>query len=158
VRKLILLRHAHADPASGGVLDVDRALSATGLAEAASAGQWLREHALIPDRVLSSHARRARETLDIVLEQIGYVDQCLDGGIYEASAGELVALIEPHLDAERLLVVGHNPGLERLAALLYSGQSSDYRGIPPAGIAVLTLEHGDVLEPDCARVGAFWWP
>jgi len=158
VRELILLRHAHADPASGGMSDFDRALSATGLAEAVSAGQWLREHALVPDRVLCSPARRARETLEVVLEQIGYVDQRLDSGIYEASAGQLISLLDAHLDADRVLLVGHNPGLERLAALLYSGQSSDYRGMPPAAIVVLTLLNGDPLEPGSARLGAFWWP
>jgi len=164
MRELILLRHAHADPASAGALDVDRALSATGLAEAAAAeaaaaGNWLRENALIPDRVLCSPARRARETLEAVLEHIGYVDQRLETGIYEASAGQLIALIDAHLDADRVLLVGHNPGLEHLAALLHSGQSSDYRGMPPAGIAVLTLANGgDSLEPGSARLGAFWWP
>jgi len=158
VRELILLRHAHADPATAGMPDIDRALSATGLAEAASAGQWLREQSLVPDRVLCSPARRARETLEVVLEQVGYVDQRLDPGIYEASAGQLIALIDAHLDADRLLLVGHNPGLERLAALLHSGQSSDYRGMPPAAIAALTLLNGDALEPGCARLGAFWWP
>jgi len=157
MRELILLRHAHADPAGAGMADVDRALSATGLAEAAAAGQWLRENALIPDRVLCSPARRARETLEAVLEQIGYVDQRLETGIYEASAGQLILLLDAHLDTERVLLVGHNPGLERLASLLHSGQSSDYRGMPPAGIAVLTL-NGDMLEPGSARLGAFWWP
>jgi len=159
MRELILLRHAHAEPATAGLPDFDRPLSATGLAEAASAGQWLREQALVPDRVLCSPARRARETLEAVLEQIGYVDQRLEQGIYEASAGQLIALTELHADAERLLLVGHNPGLERLAALLYSGQSSQYRGMPPAGIAVLSLPGSNgVLEPGSARVGAFWWP
>jgi len=158
VRELILLRHAHADPVTAGMSDVDRALSASGLAEAAAAGQWLRENALVPDRVLCSPARRARETLEVVLEHIGYVDQRLESGIYEASAGQLITLIDAHLDADRLLVVGHNPGLERLVALLHSGQSSDYRGMPPAGIAVLALANGDSLEPGSARLGAFWWP
>jgi len=157
VRELILLRHAHADPAIDGVSDFDRALSATGLAEAAGAGQWLREQALVPDRVLCSPARRARETLEGVLEHIGYVDQRLDQGIYAASAGQLIALLEAHWDTDRLLLVGHNPGLERLTALLHSGQSSDYRGMPSAAIAVLSMTSGH-LEPAGARLSAFWWP
>jgi len=158
MRDLILLRHAHADPATMGMADVDRALSATGLAEAAAAGEWLRARSLVPDRVLCSPARRARETLETVLEHIGYVDQRLETGIYEASAGQLIALIDAHLDADRLLLVGHNPGLERLLALLHSGQSSDYRGMPPAGIAVLSVDNSHGLEPGSARLGAFWWP
>jgi len=160
VRELILLRHAHAEYVTIGMSDLDRPLSATGLAEAASAGQWLREQALVPDRVLCSPARRARETLEVVLEQIGYVDQRLESGIYEASAGQLIALLDAHLETDRLLLVGHNPGLEQLTALLHSGQSSDYRGMPPAAIAVLSIpsDGPQMLEPGSARLGAFWWP
>jgi len=140
--------------------DLDRPLSATGLAEAERAGRWLREHALIPDRALASPARRARETLETVLEHVGYVDQRLDMSVYAASAGELIALMDAHLDAERVLLVGHNPGIERLAALLHSGQSSDYRGMPPCALAVLALPpgNGSGLEPGNARLTAFWSP
>jgi len=160
VRELILLRHAHADPAGAGMADLDRPLSATGLAEAERAGRWLREHALIPDRALASPARRARETLETVLEHVGYVDQRLDMSVYAASAGELIALVDAHLDAGRVLLVGHNPGIERLVALLHSGQSSDYRGMPPCALAVLALPpgNGSGLEPGNARLTAFWSP
>jgi phosphohistidine phosphatase len=54
--------------------------------------------------------------------------------------------------------VGHNPGLERLAALMHSGQSGDYRGMPPAGIVVLDFEAEATVEPGVARLSAFWWP
>src|SRR6478735_4917541 len=121
MRELILLRHAHAEPASTGQSDIDRPLSPEGLAEAEAAGRWLRERGLVPDRVLCSPSRRTRETLEAVLAAVGYVD--------------------------RLLLVGHNPGFEQLAALLHSGQSGDYRGMPPAGIAVLGVPAGAAIEP-----------
>src|SRR5690606_40451259 len=41
MRELILLRHAHAEPAVNGMADIDRALSPQGLAEAEAAGCWL---------------------------------------------------------------------------------------------------------------------
>src|SRR5690606_35624246 len=75
MKELILLRHAHAEPAAPGGADIDRALSPEGLAEAESGGRWLQEQALVPDPVLCSPARRARETLEGVLGAIGYVDQ-----------------------------------------------------------------------------------
>ena len=62
MRELILLRHAHAEPAAAGQDDHQRGLSATGRAEAQAAGDWLREHGLQPDRVLCSNATRTRET------------------------------------------------------------------------------------------------
>ena len=156
--ELILLRHAHAEPAAPGQADPARPLSPEGLAEAEAAGRWLAEHDLVPDCVLCSPARRTRETLEAVLAAVGYVEQRLAPEIYEATPGALAALADAHRDAERLLIVGHNPGMERLVALLHSGQSGDYRGMPPGAIAVLALPAHAPVEPGAARLSAFWWP
>ena len=158
MRELILLRHAHAEPASTGQADLDRPLSPEGIAEAEAAGRWLAEKGLVPDCVLCSPARRTRETLEAVLGAIGYVEQRLEDAMYEATSGTLAALADTHNDAERLLLVGHNPGLEQLAALLASGQSGDFRGMPAGGVAVLHLPADAALEPGVAKLAAFWWP
>ena len=158
MRQLILLRHAHAEPAATGQADLDRPLSPEGLAEAESAGRWLREHGFVPDRALCSPSRRTRETLEAVLSAVGYVDQRLEPSIYDATPGTLIELADGHKDVERLLLVGHNPGFEQLAALMHSGQSGDYRGMPPGGIAVLSVPKDAASEPGVARLAAFWWP
>lgn len=158
MRELILLRHAHAEPAGHGQADLDRPLSPIGLAEAEAAGRWLLAHHLVPDRVLCSPARRTRETLENVLETTGFIEQRLVPDIYDASAGTLISVLDAHPDVQRVLLVGHNPGLEHLVALLNSGQSSDYRGMPPAGIAVLHLPDDAMLEPGAATLADFWWP
>ena len=157
MRQLILLRHAHAESATAGQDDIARPLSATGLAEARAAGDWLREHGLRPDRVLCSTAARTRATL-AALGDIGAGEIYEDASIYEASPGTLASLADANRDAERLLLVGHNPGLEQLAALMHSGQTGDYRGMPPGGIAVLTLPLDVNIEPGIATLSAFWWP
>ncbi|RZK98900.1 MAG: histidine phosphatase family protein [Rubrivivax sp.] len=158
MRELILLRHAHAEPAADGQPDIDRPLTLQGLAEAQAAGRWLAEQGLVPDRVLCSPARRARETLEAVLEATGYVEQRLEPGIYEATAGTLAELADASRETERLLLVGHNPGLERLAALMHSGQSGDYRGMPTSSVVVLKLPLDAIIEPGVATLSAFWWP
>lgn len=158
MRELILLRHAHAEPADNGLADIDRPLSPHGLAEAEAAGRWLLEQRLVPDRVLCSPARRARETLEAVLSLTGYVEQRLEERIYDATPGTLAALVDEHREVERLLLVGHNPGMERLVALMHSGQSGDYRGMPPAGVAVLEFPVEAAIEPGVARLSRFWWP
>jgi phosphohistidine phosphatase len=158
MRELILLRHAHAEPASAGQADLDRPLSPEGLAEAEAAGRWLAEHKLVPDCVLCSPSRRTRETLEAVLATVGYVDQRLDERIYDATPGSLAVVVDEHRQTERLLLVGHNPGLEHLAALMLSGQSGDYRGMPPGGVVVLSLPAGAAIEPGVASLSAFWWP
>lgn len=158
MRELILLRHAHAEAAANGQDDVDRPLSRQGQAEAEAAGNWLKSNGYLPDRVVCSSARRARETLEQVLSVVGYVEQRQEPRIYEATPGDLMAVADEHKELSRVLLIGHNPGLEQLAALLSSGQSGDFRGMPAGGIAVLKLPVDADLEPGIAELAAFWWP
>ena len=113
MRELILLRHAHAVPAGAGQADLDRPLSPEGLAEAEAAGRWIKDNGWVPDCVLCSPSRRTRETLEAVLGEVGYIDQRIEPSIYEATPGGLIALADAHRDVGRLMLVGHNPGLER---------------------------------------------
>lgn len=158
MRELILLRHAHAEPALSGQSDLDRPLSPDGHAEAEAAAHWLAGKRLVPDCALCSPARRTRETLETVLSVLGYVDQRLEPQVYEATSGTLAALVDAYQEVDRLLLVGHNPGLERLVALLHSGQSGEYRGMPPGAVAVLEFGTEGPVEPGAARLAAFWWP
>ena len=149
MRELILLRHAHADGPAAGQDDLQRPLSATGVQEAHDAGAWLREQGLRPDRVLCSPAARTRQTL-AALGDIGAGEVREEAAIYEASVGELIALADGGETRQASVL----SGLEQLAALLYSGQSGDYRGMPPAGIAVLHLPADAAIEPaDVAFTG-----
>lgn len=158
MRELILLRHAHAEPASTGQADLDRPLSAVGLAEAEAAGKWLKDNKLQPDCVLCSPSRRTRETLEAVVGVTGFFEHKLEDKVYDATPGTLIGLVDDRKDVERLMIVGHNPGLERLVALLNTGETSDYRGMPPAGIAVLQFPKNVSIEPGVAILNAFWWP
>jgi len=148
MRELILLRHAHAEPPAQGQDDMDRPLSRQGLAEAEAAGHWLKAHGYLPDRILASPARRTRETLEQVLQVLGYVEQLQDPRIYEATPGTLMQVADEHREHPRVLLVGHNPGLEQMAALLASGQSGDFRGMPAGGVAVLSMPIDAALEID----------
>jgi phosphohistidine phosphatase SixA len=154
---LMLLRHAHAEPTPAAGSDADRALSALGVSEADAAGQWLRSQAL-PQRAVTSPARRAQETLARVVQAIGNLPTTSEASIYEATPGELMGVVEANRDAGRLLLVGHNPGFESLVALLTTGQSGDHRGMPPAGLAVLDFPAGAAIEPGAAELTAFWSP
>ena len=158
MRELILLRHAHAEPPAPGQEDFDRPLTLQGQAEAEAAGRWLKEHGYLPDRVVASPARRTRETPELVLASLGFVETRHDPRIYDATPGMLMQVADDHRDIGRVLLVGHNPGFEQLAALLSSGQSGDFRGMPAGGVDVLTLPAESALEPGIDRLAAFWWP
>jgi phosphohistidine phosphatase SixA len=152
-REILLLRHAHAENAVPGRSDAERNLSLRGIAEARAAGHWLHEQAAMPARILCSPAARARQTLEHAL---GEVAAQFEPRIYAATAGDLDALIDEHADAPRLLLVGHNPGFETFVALLATGQSGDFRGMPPGGIAWFELD--GTAEPGSGRLKAFWSP
>ena len=154
--RLIVLRHAKS-AWPDGVPDEDRPLARRGRRDAPQAGAWLKKTDHVPDRVLCSTAARTRQTL-AALGDIGAGEVYEDAAIYEASPGTLATLADANRDAERLLLVGHNPGLEQLAALIHSGQTGDYRGMPPGGIAVLKLPLDANVEPGVGTLSAFWWP
>jgi phosphohistidine phosphatase len=152
-RELILLRHAHAENPVAGQNDADRPLTDRGIDEAKGAAEWLKTHTIFPARILCSPALRARQTLDYAL---GKVDATIEPRIYDATAGDLDTLIDENSDQQRLILVGHNPGFETLVALLATGQSGDFRGMPPGGIAWFELD--GPAEPASGRLKAFWSP
>jgi len=157
MHELILLRHAEAVPIDATGIDQERPLSSRGEQEAQAAGLWLAAHGLRPERVLYSPTRRTDETTRLALAAIddAPVPQVAIE-IYDASPGELLALLDQHGDAGTVMLVGHNPGIERLVALLVEGRSDDFRGMPPGAMAVLHLD--GALEPGNARLDAFWSP
>ena len=157
MHELILLRHAEAVPIETSGDDQQRPLSARGEQEAQAAGLWLASHNIRPERVLSSPTRRTDETTRLALAAIDNapVPQLADE-IYDASPGELLALLDQHSDVGTVMLVGHNPGIERLVALLVEGRSDEFRGMPPGALAVLHLDGS--LEPGNARLDAFWSP
>ncbi len=157
MQELILLRHAEAVPIEKSGDDQERPLSARGEQEAQAAGLWLAAHGVRPERVLCSPTRRTDETTRLALAAIDAAPiPQMAGEIYDASPGELLALLDQHGDAGTVMLVGHNPGIERLVALLVEGRSDEFRGMPPGALAVLHLD--GPLEPGSARLDAFWSP
>lgn len=158
MRQIILLRHAHAEPGRSDLADLERPLTAAGLSEAAAAGAWLRAHDLIPDAALCSPAQRARQTLEGVRASVPVPEAAVRNELYEATPGELMRQFDSVSDADRVLLVGHNPGMEELLPLLTDGRSGDHRGMPPASLAVIEIPAGSTLEPGIGRLLAFWSP
>ena len=157
MRELILIRHAQAVASTGGQ-DSERTLSNEGRRQAAAINGWLRQHAVRPQRILCSTAERARETATLALDGLSLPDPLPEPRIYEATAGELLDLVIAAEPWESLMLVGHNPGFETLAALLVDGRSTEYRGLPTAGVVYMQFEPGTGIEPGAARLREFWSP
>ncbi len=114
MKNLTLFRHAKTERESLTGRDIDRQLAERGQRDAKRMGGEIRTLGLKYDLLLSSPAARAAETAGLA----GLAPRH-DERIYDASAGELLAVVQgAGDDAQRLLMVGHNPGFERLASLL----------------------------------------
>ena len=119
--KLFLLRHAKSSWTDPGLDDLDRPLNARGLRAAAAIGRFMRSNRLLPELVLCSPARRARETWKLVADELRTAPRVvIDEGIYDfGNGGRLLDVARTQANgASPLLVVGHNPSMERLAARL----------------------------------------
>jgi phosphohistidine phosphatase len=138
VRTLILLRHAKAADPDAYPTDIERPLSPRGHRDAAAAGAWLREAALISDAVLCSTAVRTRETLqDLGLDEVPVV---YEQRVYHGPAPDTLELIQQtDADVATLLVVGHNPTISVLSDMLAPDALPD-SGLATSGIAVHTFE------------------
>jgi phosphohistidine phosphatase len=114
LKSLTLFRHAKTEPDSITGRDFDRRLNERGERDAPRVGEQIRSLGLEYDLVLASPAARAAETAELA-----GLSPRFDERIYDASAGGLLAIVQQVDDAiDRLAMVGHNPGFERLASRL----------------------------------------
>src|SRR5262245_52771885 len=120
MKTLLLLRHAKSSWKHTELTDHDRPLKKPGRQAAKRMGQLLRELDLVPQHILTSTATRACDTARLAAGGMKYNDQIESvGALYHAQPTTFVAVVS-HVPErfQRLLLVGHNPGLEDWLARL----------------------------------------
>lgn len=138
MKTLMLLRHAKSSWKDDSLDDHERPLNKRGERAAPVVGHLVRDQALVPDAITSSTAVRARTTAQAVADACGYSsDVVLTDELYLASAGEILRYAQERTDesAERIMLVGHNPGMEDLVNRLAGRRES----FPTAALAVFML-------------------
>lgn len=146
MKTLLLLRHANAERLSPGSSDFERGLSESGRIQARELGAQLKQPFTI-DLVLSSAAKRARETTELVLAAAELTpDIRYEQSMYETSATQLLGLLGKTKGViETMLLVGHNPVMEDLAQTLTKRAVH----MSTCTLVAITLEvdrWGDVME------------
>ncbi len=133
-RRLMLLRHAKSDWGDPNLADIERPLAPRGRRAAAVLGAYLRDHALIPDLIVTSPSARTRETIELL--DLGPVPVETDREVYGGGEHGLLERLRIVPDEVRnLMLVGHNPGIGRLAALLVDGEGRESGGqLPDRGV------------------------
>jgi phosphohistidine phosphatase len=150
MRRLLLLRHAKAEPSRPDKQDHDRVLAERGRADAAKLGTYLARHAFKPDHVLVSTSARTRETWALMVEAFARAPSVrFEEHIYNATTQAILKAVHDTEPAARtLLVIGHNPGLQELAANLVASGDIDARQrlgaeFPTAALAAISFAVDD---------------
>jgi phosphohistidine phosphatase len=83
-------------------------------------GRWLREQGIVAELAVVSSARRARETFELAAAELDPAPEPLiTDSVYGASTGDLLDTVRELPSAVTVaLLVGHNPSIGRLAAIL----------------------------------------
>ena len=162
VRRLVVMRHAKAEPVAA--TDHARRLASRGRHDAEEAGRWARAEGVLPDHAFVSTAARAHETWSAFRVGAGLdVEAELDGGLYAAGPDSAMEVLRSApADATTVMVVGHNPTMAHLVHLLDDGSADPTAfaalsaGFPTAAVAVLEISgRWSQLDVAAARITAF---
>jgi phosphohistidine phosphatase len=139
MKTLLILRHAKTQPdAPNG--DHARQLTERGHRDAEKMAAYIQRQFGTPDAIVTSDARRAMQTAQIVANGVGFTTPVtIDPRIYAAGLDTLLGVVrELPDDANRVMLIGHNPGFEELVAALSSGVE-DVR-LPTSAFAQLEFD------------------
>jgi len=166
MRRLLLFRHAKATAFTGHD-DHDRALIERGRRDAARVAAFVAASGLIPELVVHSGARRARETAEIARAAWPrLVEARVEPRLYEASRHAVEAIVRALPDGcASVMLVGHNPSVADVAnRLIGRGAELDLLRLsakfPTAGLAVLEFDvaHWRDVKPGAAALACFATP
>ncbi len=137
MKTLLLLRHAKSSWDDDSLSDHDRPLNKRGRIAAPRMGQLLRELDLVPDLIISSTANRAATTAKLAAHGAEcHAELRLDHSLYLAPPERYIRVASRvHEPVERLMFVGHNPGIEMLVDILTSSSEP----MPTAALAVIAV-------------------
>jgi phosphohistidine phosphatase len=137
VRNIVIVRHAKAERPDG-VADIDRTLTQRGHADAAAIGAWLAHHDIRPDLVICSPSKRTRQTWHGIAVALADAPEVhYEPAVYDGGARDLLDLIRGVDDGRTTVaVVGHNPSVSMLSALLDPSAGGDSDGLRTSGVAL----------------------
>jgi phosphohistidine phosphatase len=159
MKQILVLRHAKSSWKDSSLADFDRPLNKRGKQDAPRMGALLKAEDLVPDLIISSAAKRALATAEAVALACGYdADIQATRQLYHAGPESYIAVLrtmpEPH---QRVMVVGHNPGLESFVEEL----TGEWLRMPTAALATIAVRIGEwsALSLDSANeLNDYWRP
>ena len=141
-RELQLLRHAKSDWNAAFNSDISRPLSARGRQAARAMGRWMKQNDITQDIVFTSPSTRTRQTLELIAEEISFkIIQVIDE-LYHADLDTFLEILgQVPREHNRVMLVGHNPGMQDLLVYLSAADLEEAPGklFPTTAFARLQL-------------------
>lgn len=143
MKHVLICRHAKTKKIGPGEADRDRELTKRGKADARAVAEELSRRGFHPEIVLASDSTRTRETAKIMLRHLsGRPETFYLRELYSATAGGILDVVTTYgLDADTVLVIGHNPGMEELVSR-FSGEMTHLK---TSAVAVLSVDEDQAL-------------
>ncbi len=159
MKTLLILRHAKSDWGNGQLSDHERPLNGRGSYDAPRMGAWLRQQEMVPELIISSTAVRALTTAELVAQGMDFEGELRPTrDFYLAGPPTYIEWLNQLPDSyERVMVVGHNPGMEELVSLL----TDKDKPMTTANVAVVELPIDTWQELTLfsnGRLTHFWRP
>lgn len=158
MKTLLVLRHAKSSWNDPGLGDHDRPLNKRGRRDAPRMGELMDAEDIVPDIIISSTAVRARTTAVLLADACGYGGKILlEPDLYHAAPAEYLRTVsESARRTDSAMVVGHNPGIEELVAVL----TGAHQRMPTAALACIELAIDDWSEITAATgiLAGLWRP
>ena len=146
MQQLQVLRHAKAVPWSPDREDFPRKLSAAGIQHARNVAGWIVDQIELPDHILCSPSQRTRETLAPLLSKQPELEAVTHfiPQIYHSDRTTLETLLDAAFsEFDRVMIVGHNPGLEWLVGdVIHPSHYEQFTRLPTGTLAVVNFEKG----------------
>lgn len=159
MKTVCFIRHAKSSWDQAGLADIDRPLNIRGKTTAPIMAKIMADKGYVPDLIISSTAKRARQTAKYFRKQFKIKKQelQLEPSIYggdEQSIFEIIRRVPDTINT--LFLFGHNPTMNYLAALF----SEDRIHVPTCGILVIEapIDHWVDIQPDHTGLKHFIYP
>lgn len=159
MKTLLLMRHGKSSWKDDKLSDHKRPLKKRGRKDSKRMAKVMSSNDLIPDLILSSSAERAKETVEIIVENLEYKNKIVySDELYMGEPQDFIKVLTALKDDyNTVLIVGHNPGLEAYLQII----DGEIEALPTAGLGQLVLvidQWEDLTFETMGDLVGFWTP
>lgn len=159
MKTLLIMRHAKSSWKNNNLADYDRPLNKRGKRDAPRMGKLLKQEGNVPELIISSSAERALSTAEAVALASDYETEIqTTRQLYHALSEDYIEVLKSVPNkVQRVMVVGHNPGMEGLVEEL----TDEWIRMPTAALVQISLEIDQWSELSLEskhELINYWWP